>query len=524
MNPICRLRFLFAILLTILMTAQVKSQGITSEEIDQLAERTLKAFDVPGIAVGVVKDGKLIHARGYGVRSLTTRQKTDENTLFAIASNSKAFTAAALGILVEEKKLKWDDRVIDFIPEFRMYDPYVTAHFTIRDLLTHRSGLGLGAGDLMIWPDSATFSKQEIIHNLRFLKPVSDFRTKYDYDNLLYIVAGEVVARVSGTSWENFVETRIMQPLQMNQSAASYHHLKDRSNLLDAHAPVNGRVQVIPKSLSDVANAAGGIYTNIVDMSKWAIALLNSGKIGDNPDRKLFSKAVLEEMWTPQTIIPVRGSNSYNTHFGSYGLGWFISDVKGYKQLSHTGGLAGIVTQFTLIPELQLGIIVFTNQQQGAAFSAITNTIKDRYLGIAGPDWVQSNLEKVRKNEEEAQKITGKIWQEIESAQNNSAKPDWKIYSGAYTDNWFGKIVITEKNGKLWFRSLRSPKLCGEMLFYKGNTFVVKWNDRSMDADAFALFSLDENGKATGLHMKAISPLTDFSFDFHDLDFQRANE
>lgn len=524
MNPIRRLRFLFAILLTILITAQVRSQGITSEEIDQLAERTLKAFDVPGIAVGVVKDGKLIHARGYGVRSLTTRQKTDENTLFAIASNSKAFTAAALGILVEGKKLKWDDRVTDIIPEFRMYDPYVTAHFTIRDLLTHRSGLGLGAGDLMIWPDSATFSKQEIIHNLRFLKPVSDFRTKYDYDNLLYIVAGEVVARVSGTSWENFVETRIMQPLQMNQSAASYHHLKDRSNLIDAHAPVNGRVQVIPQSLSNVANAAGGIYTNIVDMSKWAIVLLNSGKIGDNPDRKLFSKAVLEEMWTPQTIIPVGGSNSYNTHFGSYGLGWLISDVKGYKQVSHTGGLAGIVTQFTLIPELQLGIIVFTNQQQGAAFSAITNTIKDRYLGITGPDWVQSNLEKVRKNEEEAQKITDKIWQEINSVQNSSANPDRKIYSGTYADNWFGKIVIAEKNGKLWFSSLRSPKLCGEMLFYKGNTFVVKWNDRSMDADAFALFTLDENGKATGLRMKAISPLTDFSFDFHDLDFQRANE
>ena len=220
LNRLIPLAFLF------LVTISVSSQTITSREIDSLVEKTMKTFDVPGIAVAIVKDDKVIHSKGYGVRSLNTMQKADENTLFGIASNSKAFTTAALGILIDEKKLSWDDKVIDYIPEFRLYNPYVTEEFTIRDLLTHRSGLGLGAGDLMIWPGLNNFTLKDIIHNLRYLKPVSGFRTKFDYDNLLYIVAGEVVARVSGMSWEDFIETRIMKPLNMTGSAAAYQQVK----------------------------------------------------------------------------------------------------------------------------------------------------------------------------------------------------------------------------------------------------------------------------------------------------------
>src|SRR6185312_9726662 len=226
-------------------TFSISAQPITSTQIDSLVEKTLKTFDVPGIAVAIVKDGKIIHEKGYGVTSLNTMQKVNEHTRFGIASNSKAFTTAALGILVDEGKLKWDDKVTDFIPEFRLYAPYVTENFTITDLITHRSGLGLGAGDLMIWPDSSTFTLKDIIHNLRFLKQTSQFRTKYDYDNLLYIVAGEVVARVSGMSWEDFIQTKIMDPLQMTESAPNYDLLKDKNNVIDAHAPVNGKVQVI---------------------------------------------------------------------------------------------------------------------------------------------------------------------------------------------------------------------------------------------------------------------------------------
>jgi CubicO group peptidase (beta-lactamase class C family) len=498
------------------------AQPITSPQIDALVERTLKTFDVPGIAVAIVKDGKIIHEKGYGVRSLNTKEKVNEHTTFGIASNSKAFTVAALGILVDEGKIKWNDRVTDYIPEFKLYAPYVTEDFTIRDLLTHRSGLGLGAGDLMIWPDSSTFDLKDIIHNLRYLKQVSDFRTKYDYDNLLYIVAGEVVARVSGMKWEDFIQNKIMNPLQMTESAPNYDLLKDKKNVIDAHAPVDGKVQVIRRDWKYVADACGGIYSSVHDMSKWIIMQMNDGKYGTDLKQQLLSKKTHEEMWTPQTIIPVHGQTTYNTHFASYGLGWFLSDENGYKVPTHTGGLAGIVTQITLIPELKLGIIVFTNQQSGAAFRAITNTIKDSYYGIKGKDRVKEYHDQVVKNEEAAKKITDKIWADISAEQQkNTTKIDFSKYTGTYTDPWFGDVIISEKNGKPWFDSKNSPRLSGEMFAYKGNTFIVKWNDRSMNADAYVMFTLDYEGNPNGITMKPISPLTDFSFDFQDLNFKR---
>lgn len=495
-----------------------KAQTISSAEIDALVERTLKTFDVPGIAVAVIKDDKVIHAKGYGVRSLRTQQKVDENTLFGVASNSKAYTAAALGMLVDEKKITWDTKVTDIIPEFKLYNPYVTEEFTIRDLLCHRSGMGLGAGDLMMFPDSSDFTKTDIIHNLRYLKPVSSFRSKYDYDNNLYIVAGEVVARVSGISWEDFVEKRIMQPLGMTKTAASISRLKDKSNIISPHAPVNGKVQAIDIDWSETANAAGGICSSVLDMSKWVIAQINGGKYGDG-SKRLFSQEVHEEMWTPQTIIPVRGPTPYNTHFSAYGLGWFLSDVRGYKQATHTGGLAGVVTQITILPELKLGIIVFTNQQVGAAFTAITNTIKDSYLGMPKVDRVAEYHARVVAGNENAKKITGEIWSTIDAQQKNNTKIDFNQFVGTYRDAWFGDVTISLKNGKLMFASKRSPKISGEMLYYKGNTFVAKWNDRSLDADAYVKFNLDTEGKAAGMTMEAISPLTDFSFDFQDLEF-----
>lgn len=498
------------------------SQPLTSQQIDALAERSLKAFNVPGIAVAVIKDGKVIHSKGYGVRSLKTQEKVDENTLFGIASNSKAFTAAALGMLIDEGKLKWDDKVRDYIPEFKLYSPYVSEEFTIRDLLTHRSGLGLGAGDLMFFPDSSDFVLKDIIYNLRFLKPVSGFRTKYDYDNNLYIVAGEVVARVSGKSWDDFVEERIMAPLGMTHSAGSFDRLKDKSDVIDAHAPVDGKVQVIARSTVKVGHAAGGINSSIADLSKWVLLHLAHGKYGDGLGKTLFSDQVHEDMWTPQTIIPVRNPGPYNTHFSAYGLGFGITDVKGYKQVSHTGGLEGMVTQITMIPELNLGIIVLTNQQEGGAFTSITNQIKDAYFNITGTDRVTEYSSNRSKSLGAAGKITDSIWNEIKLAQKTgNVKIDNSLYTGTYKDAWFGEVFISIKNDKLWFDSKRSPKLTGEMFAYKGNSFVVKWRDRSMDADAFVNFSLDMEGKASGMKMRAISPLTDFSYDFQDLDFVR---
>ncbi|MRS62823.1 serine hydrolase [Larkinella terrae] len=503
-----------------LLCKPVFAQVITSAQIDQLVERTLKTFEVPGIAVAVVKDGKVIHSKGYGIRSIHSKEKVDANTLFGIASNSKAFTAATLGILIDDGKLNWDDKVVDYIPEFRLYNSYVTEDFTIRDLLTHRSGLGLGAGDLMFFPDSSDFTLKDVIHNLRYLKQVSGFRTKYDYDNLLYMVAGEVVKRASGQSWEDFVETRIMKPLQMEKSAASFSRLKDKSNVIDAHAVIEGKLRTVRRGRLDVGNSAGGINSSINDLSKWVIMQLNGGKYGDGLSKTLFSAKVQDEMWTPQTIIPVRNPGPYNTHFSAYGLGWGLSDVKGYKQVTHTGGLPGMVTQVTLLPELKLGIIVLTNQQAGAAFTSITNQIKDSYFGITGTDRVKEYSDRLRENTASADKVTDEVRKVVE-AQKSAAKPDLNFYAGTYHDNWLGDVSIAVKNDRLLFAAKRSPRLTGELYFYKGNTFVVKWNDRSLEADAFVMFGLDYEGKPVSMKMKAISPLTDFSYDFHDLEFGR---
>lgn len=523
-NPLFSSRIKIAGLVICLLSGagRLSAQVITADSIDRLVARTLKTFNVPGIAVAIVKDDKMIFAKGYGVASLNTKKPVDKNTLFGIASNSKAFTTAAIGILVDEGKLKLDEKVTDYIPEFKMYDPYVTAEFTIRDLLTHRSGLGLGAGDLMDFPDSTDFTVKDAIYNLRFLKPVSSFRYKYDYDNQLYKVAGEVIERISGMKWEEFIETRIMKPLQMTTSAGDYKRIKNNFNVADAHAPVDGKVVVIPRFYTSYGDAAGGIYSSVADMSKWAIMQINNGRYGDG--KRLFSEAVHWQMWSPQTIVPVgMGATPYDTHFSAYGLGWFLRDAHGYKEVTHTGGIDGMVTLVDLVPELKLGIIVLTNQQSGAAFQAIGNQIKDSYFAITGRDWVQILADRAKQVQDGADTVLANAYKQVGISKKDAAKVDASLYTGTYHDNWLGDVTISVKNGGLWFAAKRSPQLRGPMFLYKGNSFVIKWAYRSMVADAFSLFSFDEKGKATGLKLKAISPATDFSFDFQDLDFKKVN-
>ena len=497
----------------------VPSAPLNLAALDATVARTLQAFDVPGIAVAVVKDGQIVVAKGYGVRSLTTKEPVDANTLFGIASNTKAFTAAALGLLVEEGKLRWDDKVTDYIPEFKMYDPYVTAEFTVRDLLCHRSGLGLGAGDLMQFPDSADFTAADVIHSLRYFKPVSSFRSKFDYDNSLYIVAGEVVARVSGQPWANFVETRLLRPLGMSRSATLYNRLPDPSNIIDGHGPVEGKVQVIRRDLGTLGGPAGGIYSSVADLSKWALMLLG----GPGAPAPLLKPATLQELWTPQTILPVSPAPSpYHTHFGAYGLGWFLRDVRGYKEVSHTGGEIGMVTKVLLLPELHLGIIVLTNQENGAAFTAVSNFIEDHYLGISGLDRVQEQLDRLKTRNADADKTTAAVWQQVAAAQKATPKrPDYGTYVGRYHDAWLGDVAVYAQGAQLWLRASRAPRLVGQLLPYRGSTYVVRWKARSMNADAFAAFTLDEQGRAASIKMKPVSPLTDFSYDFQDLDLRR---
>ncbi|HEY4965401.1 MAG TPA: serine hydrolase, partial [Puia sp.] len=309
----------------------------------------------------------------------------------------------------------------------------------------------------------------------------------------------------------------------MKKTAASFDRLTDTTDIIDGHAEVEGRVQVIARSRTKVDHPAGGIYSSVNDLSKWIGLLLNQGwQVPDST--RIFSLSVLNEIWSPQTIIRNGDPGAYHTHFKAYGLGFFMEDLNGYKEISHTGGLEGMVTQVVMFPELKLGIIVLTNQQEPAAFIAVSNQIRDGYLGLPKKDWITEISLANYAYKAEGKKVTDSIQLEMKKAQEHSVKINFDVYAGRYRDPWLGEVTISGKNGKFFFVSSRSPKLSGELFPYKENSFVVKWKDRSMDADAFLIFRLNENGIAEGMSMKAISPLTDFSYDFQDLDFKKLPE
>ncbi|MDO5617091.1 MAG: serine hydrolase, partial [Cruoricaptor ignavus] len=490
--------------------------------LDELVAKTLETFDVPGISVGIIKDGKVQYAKGHGVASLNHQKPMDENTLVGIASNSKGFTATALAILVDEGKLNWDDKVTKFIPEFRMYDPYVSQEITIKDLIVHRSGLGLGQGDLMFFPEGGTQTIQDIIHNVRYLEPKSSFRNKLNYNNIMFIVAGEVITRISGLSWAEFVEQKIMKPVGMNHSFGSYNRAKHVANKIEAHAPVNGKAVQVPHDWNETANAAGGIMSNIPDMLIWAEFLMNGFTTKDG--KKLVSDKQIQQLWQIQQPANVALKTPYDTTMYGYGLGWFISDVKGRKQVQHSGGLIGTVTLFTLIPDMKLGIVVLTNQQSGAAFNTITNTIKDSYLNIEDRNWLKTYDDRMTKYFAEKDKEKKAVFDKVAlftKNKNQQLQPEQFI--GTYRDNWFGDVEVTQQGKTYRILCKTSPRLKGELLPYSPNTFVIKWDDRSYDADAFFIISFDENGKAQTAKLKPISDITDFSFDFEDLDLKRVD-
>ncbi|GAB5419294.1 MAG: serine hydrolase [Crocinitomicaceae bacterium] len=478
-------------------------------------------MDQAGIAVAVVQDGEIIHSAGYGIASKETGAKVDENTLFSIASNSKAFTTASLGMLVDQGKLQWTDKVVDIIPEFRMYDSYVTEHFMVIDLVTHRSGLGLGAGDLMFIPDGSDFKVEDILRSFQYQEPTSEFRTKYDYDNLLYIVAGEVIHRLSGKPWDQFVEEEIMQRIGMNRSAGYRENLKSSDNVAMPHSTESGELEQINEYLdpNKVFGAAGGIYASVQDLTNWMLLHLNYGIRGEDT---LLQPETQQKMWEMQTLIASsgRGEGRYNSHYNAYGLGWDLEDKNGYSIVSHTGGMPGMLSHTVMIPELNVGIVVLTNTSPGGyAFISVMNELVDAYIGADDFDWMDRIQMYLSYQDDTGGKIVEEVWETCENANTKNLNLDHFV--GTYTDDWFGDITIENHDGKLWFTSKRSPRLTGEMFFYQANTFAIKWEYREMNCDAFASFTLDEEGKGIAIRMKGISPNIDFSFDFHDLDLQR---
>ncbi len=496
---------------------------IPSPQIDSLVAVALLKFNVAGAAIAIVKDGKVIHSKGYGVTDINTKIAVNENTNFQIASNTKAFTTTALAILEEEGKLKWTDKVIDHIPEFKMYDEYVTKNFNIQDLLTHRSGLSLGIGDLMFFPDGSDFTITDVVSCFQYFKPVSAFRTQFDYDNLLYMVAGEVIARASGMSYELFVQKRIIETLQMKNSFVGYLQ-KDKSNMATPHSSELGTIKTIDSYDMGMADAAGGIYSNVADMSKWMMLNLNQGKYGIDLKTPLYSLKNHREMWRIHTVLKTNQNPRYNSHFNGYGLGWVLTDLVGKFKVSHTGGLPGMLSIVTMYPDLNLGIVILTNTENGgeALFTSITNTITDSYLGLDDYAWIDKMVARRNDDKNEEDSVTKKTWEKVESLKNSKVKNE--NFIGVYADKWFGKVEVFEKNKQLWIKCFRSPKLNGPMAFYNENTFAIKWEYQAMNCDVFALFSFDKTSKAQSIKMIGISPNIDFSFDFQDLDLNRIDK
>jgi len=476
-----------------------------------------------GIAIGIVANGEVIHLKGYGVSSVETEEEVDEHTLFAIASNSKAFTATALAILVDQDKIGWTDKVIDHIPEFRMYNPYVTANFTIVDLLTHRSGLGLGAGDLMFFPDGGDFTIEDVIGSFQYQEPVSAFRTKYDYDNLLYLVAGELIHRVSGKAWPDFIEDEIMAKISMNGSFGTYRNISGTDNVAAPHKVEEDRAVQIPTYVENEGfEAAGAIYSNVNDLCKWMMLHLNEGRYGDSLEHEMFTVKSHGEMWKihTNTSFSAKGLGYYNSHYGGYGLGFGLSDRKGYTIIQHSGGLPGMLSMVTMIPELNVGIVVLTNTSPGGySYATLTNEVIDEFIDAGDRDWIAVAKGALAVGDSTAEAVVDAIWRKVDSSSQVVVTMD--DYMGTYEDDWFGKVEIFDKNGVLWMNCVRSPKLIGQMHFYNANTFAVDWEYDEMECDAFATFQIDEHGKAQSIKMKGISPSMDFSFDFHDLDLKR---
>ncbi len=510
------LQFAILVLVFSLKLSPSIAQNSAPKDLEAYVENVRKTFEVPGLALTIVKDGKVVAAKGYGVRKLDEAARVDAQTLFGIASNTKAFTATALALLVEEGKIEWDAPVVNYLPWFQLSNPYVTRELTVRDLLVHRSGLGLGAGDLLWWPPS-TYDRKEIARRLRHLPLATSFRSTYAYDNVLYTVAGEVIETISGLSWEDFVSSRILAKVGMSGSNVRHAEAGKGANVAAPHAPIEGVVRVVAPFASDNTNPAGGINSNAEDMAKWMIVQLDSGRIAGGA--RLFSPRTTRQLWAPVTPIPIGEPApelaALRANFRGYALGFDVRDYRGKKLVMHTGGLPGYVSKVVMVPEIKLGVAVLTNQESGAAFESITYRILDHYLGAPPNDWTAA----FKKLEERFKARTAEAEKQAVAKRDTSSRPALPLvkYAGTYTDVWYGEVVIALENEKLVIRFAHTPSLVGDLEFWQYDTFIARWRDRELRADAYVTFALNPDGSIAEVRMKAVSDATDFSFDFHDL-------
>lgn len=477
--------------------------------IDEAVRAAIQQFDTPGMALAVVKDGQLVHLAGYGERDLASAAPVTADTYFRLASASKAFTAASVAILVDEGKLTWDDKVVQYLPEFKLQDPWVTAEFTVRDLLSQRSGLAAAAGDSMIWPEPSGFSRQEVIHNLRYLTPLTSFRTNYAYSNVLYITAAELVARVVAKPWHEFVAERIFQPLQMQCYAGPMPETALHNVALPYSFSAEQGFAAIERNAINgtmlMSAAAGGIVCNANDMSKWLGFLLSQAQTtrqasGIAP----VSRQQVAQMWAPQTIMGVSAADRELdfTNFSAYGMGWRMADMHGVKVVHHTGTLSGFQAHVVLVPDRQLGLVVLNNGSNSGARQAVVQTVLKHYLAPElQRDWVAYYA---RQQQQRAQS-GGSAVLPVGTGTVLLALQD---YAGTYADRWFGAVTISQNDTGLHLQSARMLNLQGVLEPFADHSFVVRWHDASVAQPALIHFQLNNRREVTGFRLEpyAVEP------------------
>ena len=491
--------------------------------VDAEAERMRQAFDVPGFGVAIIGASPEPWVKGYGVRNLGKPEPVDAHTRFAIASNSKAYTAAAVSILIDEGKLGWDEPVVKYLPDFKMYDPAVTQMMTVRDLLCHRSGLALGAGDLLYFPDT-THTAEDALHALQFLKPARPFRGGYAYDNILYTVAGLLIGRVSGKSWSDFVAERILKPvgetdavpnldrLHTDNVAGRYGQRQDNMmgvGTLTAVRPVGEHGEVIAP--------AGGINASATDQARWLMTQLAKGKAPDGT--RIWSEKQSDEMWKPQVITNSSDGPSAEDPsrpvLQAYALGWFIQDYRGERLVNHSGGLIGQVTQTAMVPRRNLGVVVFSNCEGGGS-AMLRNAILDHLLGAPATDWAA--LGKARVAKMQAQMLAASD-HSIDKAPAGGPSLALDAYVGRYRDPWYGDVTVARSGANLAIAFVPTPGFKSVLEPWGPDTFRTRFPKEAGGEDALITFVV-KGGKVVQVLMKPFSPLADFSFDFQHLDFK----
>jgi CubicO group peptidase (beta-lactamase class C family) len=483
------------------------------KEVDAYANTVMSTWpDSIGMAVAIVKDDKVVFQKGYGVRELGKSDKVDENTLFAIASNTKAFTVASLAILVDEGKINWNDKVSKYLPDFQMYDPWVTNELTLRDIVSHRVGLDTFSGDLL-WYDT-TYTTDEMLRRVRYLKPVSSFRSRYGYQNLMYIAAGRVIEKVSGKPWAQFVRERILTPLGMDRTTTSVRDMKD--NFAMPHNASGGKLRALPVGFLDEAIGAVRLNSSVADLSRWIRLQLGRGTF---EGKKIFSREQSWQMWSPNTLQPI-SENSWKDnptrHFSAYAMGWGTYDYYGRKVVNHSGGLDGMLSYTVLIPEDNVGFVVLTNNES-PAFRVMMAKIRDVLVDAPKKDLIEI-AKKQLADGDAAQKEADR---KIDAARAANTKPSLSLdgYTGTYRSPMYGDVTIANEEGHLVMRLAPAPNFVADLEHWQLDTFQIHWRPtvHYNFPRGFATFTIDRDAKTDQLIID--QPNNDFWF--YELELHR---